>query len=185
MDEFAELLTWNIEHGTSEKLIIWGDFNMPGVSINSMNDRLSTLLDVHGYQQHVTEPTRGHNQLDLVMTPTTSSPQPFMSSFEIVSSHDLSNHNLVVGDPSMQRYEQTAISYVYRNLKNMDVVDFEQRFHSSQLFIDPVDTPDEYLNQLESAVTAILDEASSDTTRHKAGDRMAAKWLEPEAVSAK
>ena len=79
-----------------------------------------------------------------------------------MSLHDLSDHNLVVGDLSMQRYKQVAISYVYRNLKkkNMGTVDFEQRLRSSQLLIDPVDTPDKYLNQLESTVTAILDEVA-------------------------
>ena len=85
----------------------------------------------------------------------------------------------------MQRYKQAAISYVYRNLKNMDVVDFEQRLRSSQLFIDSVDTPDEYLNQLESTVTAILDEVAPIRHGTRPGGRMAAKWLEPEAVSAK
>jgi len=85
----------------------------------------------------------------------------------------------------MQKYKQAAISYVVRNLKNIDVVDFEQRFRSSKLFIDPVDMSDEYLNQLVSTVTAILDEVA--TIRHgtRPGGRMAAKWLELEAMSAK
>ena len=53
LDEFAEMLIL-IEHRISEKLFIFGDFNMPGEHINSIDDRLSTLLDVHDYQQHVT-----------------------------------------------------------------------------------------------------------------------------------
>jgi Reverse transcriptase (RNA-dependent DNA polymerase) len=102
-----------------------------------------------------------------------------------VSSHDLSDHNLVVGDLSMQRYKQAAISYVYRNLKNMDIVDFEKRLRSSQLFNDPVDTPDKYIKQLESTVTAILDEVAPIRHGTRPGGRKAAKWLDPEAVSAK
>jgi hypothetical protein len=85
----------------------------------------------------------------------------------------------------MQRYKQAAISYVYCNLKTMDVVDFEQSLHPSQLFIDPIDSPDEYLNQLESTVTAILDEVAPIWHSTRPGSRLAAKWLEPEAMSAK
>jgi len=88
MDESAELLSL-IEQEISEKLIICSDFNMPGENIKCIDDRLSTLLDVHGYQQHVTEPTRGHNLPDLVITPTTSSSQPFISNVRVVSSNDL------------------------------------------------------------------------------------------------
>ena len=120
-----------IEHVISEKLIICDDFNMPGENINNIDDRLSTQLDVHGYQQHVTVPTHGNNLLDLVITPTTSSLQLFISNVTVVRLHDLSEYNLVVGDLSMQRYQQAAISYVYYTLKNMDTVDFGQRLHSS------------------------------------------------------
>jgi len=52
LGEFAELLSLT-EHGNSEKLIICGNFNMPGENINSIDDQLSTLLHVLGYQQHV------------------------------------------------------------------------------------------------------------------------------------
>jgi hypothetical protein len=51
LDEFAEVLTL-IEHGIIDRLIICGDFNMPGENINSIDDRLFTLIDVYGYQQH-------------------------------------------------------------------------------------------------------------------------------------
>jgi len=42
-----------------------------------------------------------------------------------------------------QKNKQAAISYqyVFCNLKNIDVVDFEQRLRWSKLFIDPVDRP--------------------------------------------
>jgi len=56
LGRISELLSL-IEHGTSEKLIICSDFKMPGENIN-IDDWLSTLLDVHDYQQLITEPTR-------------------------------------------------------------------------------------------------------------------------------
>ena len=47
LDEFTEMIT-RIEQGYSDKLIICsGDFNMPGVNSNSIDDLLSTLLEVH------------------------------------------------------------------------------------------------------------------------------------------
>jgi len=68
-------------------------------------------------------------------------------------------------------------------ISNIHVVDFQQRLRSSEFFIDPVDTPDEYLNQLVSTVTAILDEVAPIRHGTRPDGRMAAKWLEPEAVS--
>ena len=75
--------------GISKKLIICCDLDMPGEKINNIDDWLSTLLHVHGYQQHVTEPTRGNNLLDLVITPTTSSSLLFILNVMIVSSQEL------------------------------------------------------------------------------------------------
>ena len=94
LDEFAEMLTL-IERGFSEKLIICGDFNLPGLNSISIDDRLSTLLDTHGYQQHVSEPTRCNNLLDLLITPISSEMQTLVSNVTVVSSNDLSDHNLV------------------------------------------------------------------------------------------
>jgi len=94
--------------------------------------------------------------------------------------------------------EETAtIRYVYPNVKNIDIVDIEQRFHSSQLFVDPDDTQDDTsdntpddtpddtsddkpddtpddtsdgdFSQLKSAVTAILDEVAHIATLYNAG----------------
>ncbi|HSN24539.1 MAG TPA: endonuclease/exonuclease/phosphatase family protein, partial [Methylomicrobium sp.] len=59
LDEFTELITL-IGPGINERLMICGDFNLPdGNRAGAVDERLTNLLDVHGYQQHVTEPTRG------------------------------------------------------------------------------------------------------------------------------
>ena len=57
VDEFADLLS-NIATGVNEKFVICGDFNVPGADTNSVDDSLASLLDIHGYLQHVTVPTR-------------------------------------------------------------------------------------------------------------------------------
>ena len=174
-----------IERGFSEKLIICGDFNLPGLNSISIDDRLSTLLDTHGYQQHVSEPTRCNNMLDLLISPISLEMQTLVSNVTVVSSNDLSDHNLVIGDQSIRRIKQAPTSSVYRNVKNINIADFEQRIRSSPLFTDPVDTPDEYLSQFESTITSILDVVAPVRRGTRPGGRKAAKWLEPEAVSAK
>ena len=68
IDEFTDLLA-TVGQGCNERLVICVDFNVPGDKLGTINERLSTLLNVYGYQQHVEQPTRGHNLLDLLITP--------------------------------------------------------------------------------------------------------------------
>jgi hypothetical protein len=184
LDEFTELITL-IGPGINERLIICGDFNLPdGDRAGAIDERLTNLLDVHGYQQHVTEPTRGRNLLDLVITPA-STVQPLVSNVVVQSSHAVSDHDLVVCDLSVRRHKPAAISYSYRNIRGINTAVFERRLRSSQLFTDPADSLDEYLSQLESTVTVILDELAPMRHGTRSGGRKGARWLEPEAVAAK
>jgi len=183
IDEFTDLLT-TVGQGCSERLIVCGDFNMPGDDPASIDERLSTLIEVHGYKQHVTQPTRGHNLLDLLITPAPA-PAPLVNNVAVLSSHGMSDHHLVACDLSVLRHKPNAVSYEYRDIKKIDTVDFERRLRSSRLFANPADTPDDYLNQLESTVTGILDEMAPIRRGSRAGGRMAARWLDPEAVAAK
>ena len=174
-----------IGSGINERLIICGDFNMPdGDKAGAIDERLANLLDVHGYQQHVTGPTRGKNLLDLVITPASTSP-PLVSNVVVQSSHGAPDHDLVVCDLSVWRHKLAAVNYTYRNIRGIDLVDFEKRLRTSRLFTDPADTPDGYLGQLESTVTVILDELAPMRHGTRPGGRKGAKWLEPEAVAAK
>jgi len=184
LEEFTDLISM-IGPGINERLIICGDFNMPdGDKAGAIDERLANLLDVHGYQQHVTGPTRGKNLLDLVITPASTSP-PLVSNVVVQSSHGASDHDLVVCDLSVWRHKLTAVNYSYRNIRGIDLADFEKRLRSSRLFTDPADTPDGYLGQLESTVTMILDELAPMRHGTRPCGRKGAKWLEPEAVAAK
>jgi Endonuclease-reverse transcriptase len=167
--EFTDLLT-TVWQGCGERLIICGDFNMPGVVPGTIDERLSTLLDVHGYLQHITQPTRGHNLLDLLITPAL---QPLVTDVTVLNTYNLSNHNLVTCDLSVRRHKPDAVKYKYHDIKKIDIVDFERRLRSSQLFTDPADTPDEYLSQLESTVLGILDEVAPIRQGTRAGGRKA------------
>jgi hypothetical protein len=102
IDELADLLSFVII-GPSEKLILCGDLNMPGADSTSVDIQLTTLLDVHGFVQHGTKPTRHNNKttspnlLHLVIT-TASKVPPLVSNIGVHTPHDLSDHSIVVFD---------------------------------------------------------------------------------------
>jgi Endonuclease-reverse transcriptase len=90
-----------------------GDFNVPGVNASSVDGRLASLLDTHGYEQHVTVPTRrssrSDNLLDLLISSSSTSPQQLISKVEVRSSHHLSDHDLVLCDLSAWRHKPPAV----------------------------------------------------------------------------
>jgi hypothetical protein len=53
------------------------------------------------------------------------------------------------------------------------------------LLLNPADTPDAYLDQLDSTVTSVLDVIAPIRRGDRASGKKAARWLEPEAVAIK
>jgi hypothetical protein len=117
VDEFADLLS-DIATGVNDRLVICGDFNMPGGDATKVDDRLTSLLDTQGYQQHVNVPTRrsgrSDNLLDLLISPLSTSPLQLLSNVEVRSSYHLSDHELVTCNISVWRHKPPAVRYVYR-----------------------------------------------------------------------
>ena len=185
LEEFADFLARHMP-GIGERFLICGDFNMPGAAApaSCVDDRLSSVLDVHGYTQHVTEPTRGDNILDLFITPSHLS-ESLVNGVSVESSHHLSDHNLVISVLNLVRCKPAAVSYSYRNIRAIDTAEFEKRLRASSLFSDPAGTPDEYLGQLKMVVTDILDTMAPLRHGTRPGGRRTARWLDPEAVAAK
>ena len=56
--------------------------------------------------------------------------QPIVSSVEVISSHNLSDHDLVTFSLSVRRYKPPAIPYIYRNIKNIEVIEFDSRLRA-------------------------------------------------------
>jgi hypothetical protein len=141
LDEFADMLTI-IGGAICERLLICDDFNLAGNGPNNIDERLSSRYDTLGYQQHVNEPTRRitDNLLDLVVTPvSTLSSQLLVSGVPTVhSSHELSDHDLVVCNLAVWQY---AVSYSFRNIRCMDTVAFQKHLLSSHVFTNPTDPP--------------------------------------------
>ena len=67
----------------------------------------------------------------------------------------------------------------------MDVAEFEIRLRESKLFIEPAEAPNEYLSQLESCVTKVLDDMAPLQVGTRPGGRNGARWLDPKAIKAK
>jgi len=192
LDEFADLLA-SLGSGLGERLVICGDLNMPGSDAVNIDERLASLLDIHGYQQHVTQSTRHDprqpslrrdNLLDLVIT-STALVSPLVSDVEVLDSHEASDHDLVVSNLSVLRHKPPPIHYIYRDIKKIDIADFENRLRSSDLFTDPAGSPDSYLEQFETTVTTVLNQVAPMKTGRRPGGRRGARWLDPDAITAK
>jgi len=122
LDEFADLLA-SLGSGTGERLVICGDLNMPGSDAVNIDERLTSLLDIHGYQQHVTQSTRHDprqlllqrdNLLDLVITSTPLA-SPLVSDVEVFDIHGASDHDVVVTNLSVMRHKLPPTHYTYRD----------------------------------------------------------------------
>ena len=62
-DEIADLLT-NVLATTGRNILLTGDLNCPGKDLNSIDIRLTTVLELFCMVQAVNEPTRGNSLLD-------------------------------------------------------------------------------------------------------------------------
>ena len=123
IDELEDRLTSD-DLGPSEKLILCGDVNMPGVDLASVDNQLTTLLDVHGYAQHVIKTTRYNSTmtstkiLDVVITKASRVP-PLVSNVSVHTSHGLSDHSIVTFECSVRRQTmaEPSRSSSSRNIK--------------------------------------------------------------------
>jgi len=66
-DELSTLLSSVVVESTA-RLVLCGDLNCPGEDGRSLNGNLDDVLVSCGLQQHVQQPTRGDNLLDIVAT---------------------------------------------------------------------------------------------------------------------
>ena len=186
-EEFGSLLT-NLGTEVVDRLIICGDFNLPGTSPDTIDNGLAELLDSTSFTQFVKSPTRhdAHHDrsslLDLIITPSSSK---LVTTTSVVSSHEISDHDLTCTNLNTKRYKSPQRTYHYRNIKSIDLELFEQSILSSSLFSSPDPTVDGYANQMETELTSILDKVAPLKTGHRTGPRKAKNWLSPEAVDAK
>ena len=141
---------------------------------NEIDDNLADLLNSTGITQHISSLTRhdsNHTKsslLDLIITPSTSS---FISTTSVVSSHEISDHDLALANLTTKRYKSPQRTYQYRDIKNIDLDLFKQNMLSSSLFSNPNPTADGYADQMETAITSLWDTAAPLKTGHRSGPR--------------
>ena len=95
------------------------------------------------------------NILDLVITSHTST---MLSSNRVIDSHYLFNHRIVICGMNISTIKAPAPMRMTRNIKSIDRLDLENRIRSSPLFTNPAATADEYLAQIDTVATDILNE---------------------------
>ena len=186
-EEFGLLLT-NLGTDAVDRLIICGDFNLPGTSPDMIDNGVAELLNSTSFTQLVKSPTRHdsrHNRvslLDLIITPSSSR---LVTGTSVVSYHEISDHDPTLANLNTKRFKSPQRTYHYRNIKSIDLELFERNILSSSLFTSPDPTVDSYANQMETELTSILDKVAPLKTGHRTGHRKAENWLSPEAVDAK
>jgi len=77
------------------------------------------------------------------------------------------------------------VRYSYRNTRNINAAEFESRLLAADIVTDPPDSPDEFVDRLESAVVDILDELAPVRLGNRPQGRKSARWLSDEAIAAK
>ena len=108
-----------------------------------------------------------------------------VSNVGVFSSHGLSDHDLVRCELSIRRHKPAAIRYSYRDIRNIDIVEFVSRLRSLTLFTNPADTTDGYLDQFETTVTDVRDALVPLRTGTRPGGIKGARWLDANAIAAK
>ena len=123
------------------------------------------------------------NLLDVVIT-TASRVPPLVSNVSVHTSHGLSDYSIVTFECSVRRLKvaEPSRSSSIRNIKNMNPAEFESRLWASDIITDPPETPDEYVDRLESAVVEILDELAPLRYGKKSQRNNSSRWLSNKAT---
>jgi len=180
ISELSDVLGQVVAANT-DRLLLCGDMNCPSVNPTSVNDDLIELLDVLDLRQYVSEPTRLNHLLDVIA----ADPALSVSDVRVVDT-GASDHMLVAAAVDVAQAAPPPIATVRcRNIRQIDTADFERRLRLSSLFTAPADTVDAYADQIQSVVTAILDEVAPLRHIRRRLAKSTTHWLSDDAVKAK
>ena len=107
LEEFGSLLA-TLGTDAADRLMICGDFNLPGMSPDKIDDDLADLINSTCFTQHVNASTRHDSHytksslLDLIITPSTSK---FVSTTSVVGSHEISDHDIALANLTTKRFK--------------------------------------------------------------------------------
>jgi hypothetical protein len=187
-DDLSDLFTKVGDDIDADRFVACGDFSCAGVDPNSVRMDLTTLFDMHGLHQHVPTSTRStlstNSLLDLVISRAGSGQ---VLNVDVQPTHAFSDHDLVTWSISTKtRPPRLLQSYSVRNVKSMNLTQFQEDLRCSKLFTAPEESADGFAHQLESVVLDVLDKYCPLQTRTKfASTRRDCRRLSAVAVQAK
>ena len=188
LEEFGSLLA-SLGTDAADRLMICGDFNLPGMSPDKIDDDLTDLLNSTGFTQHINASTRhdSHYTKSLLAWSHHHSIHFKICFYNLCCQfprnfgpwHSIGQpHDKTLQTPPPPR------SYQYRDIKNIDLDLFNHNILSSSLFSNPHPTVDGYADQMETEITSVLDKLAPLKTGRRSGPRRARNWLSPEAIEA-
>ena len=74
----------------------------------------------------------------------------------VVSSHEISDHDLAVANLTTKRVKSPQRTYQYRDIKNIDLDLFKQNILSSPLLSNPNSTVDDFADQMKTEITSLI-----------------------------
>ena len=181
-DELSDLIELLSSAIDNRKLIITGDFNCPGLDGSRVGVDLESLLHSFDLIQHVKQPTRLSNLLDLLITVDGSN---LVSDIDVCESGDISDHRIITFKLQFILERIKPQPYSFRQIRKMNLAEFERNINASEIFTSPADTSDGYLDQIESVVCQILDEMAPVQTRRGSQRQKVTGWITPEITEAK
>ena len=152
LDELAYLIT-AFSVRVPRKLVLCGNLNCPRIDCSHVDNDLALLLDTFGLCQHVCEPTRGANLLDILASEDVSS----VSNLVVDDAGLISDHRLIIARVRRCLPARRATPFTFRDIKNVNHQQSEQALYSSELFTAPTSTVDAFTKQLVSVVRKELD----------------------------
>ena len=182
IDEFLDIISTISATSGNDRLLICGDVNLPGPPGSSNIDvDLQKALESLGLYQHVAQPTRGDNILDILATSDTLP----LTRIALSDAGFISDHRMIlISVPSKVR-RSVNITRKFRNFSKINCSEFERRLLESELFSSPADNVDDFCEQLASVVTRELDRVAPLKVSSRRKSKPITRWLTPEAIKAK
>ena len=142
-DELGDFLA-TLVTSSSDKFLLCGDLNCPGVDGAHADDDLQNLLDSLVLDILVNEPTCANNLLDIL-----ASDDPGLVSETYVDDAGLlSDHCLVHCKIRLDRPESRPVTISFRRTKDINIAEFEDCLRRSDLFRAPASKADAFADQL-------------------------------------
>jgi hypothetical protein len=107
----------------TDRLLLCGDLNCPGVDDSTVNSDLAVALQELGWTQHVCRPTRKNHLLDIIATDDALS----VSEKDVDDAGCISDHRLVVVSINYQSTVKKPAVKNYWRIRNINLLEFEAK----------------------------------------------------------